>query len=228
MTTSTPLTALPREDRPRERLLRAGGAALTDVELVAVLLRTGRRGCSALSLARALLDDLGGLMALATAEETRLRRAGMGDAKCATLMAAGEIGRRLARARVPMRRPVDQPDAVARYLLLRYGRLDQEVMGALFVDVRNRLLGESELFRGTLHRAAVEPRAVLKEALARNASGVVLFHNHPSGDPTPSHEDLAFTQRMATAGEVVGVRLVDHLILGDAGRWVSLRRLGAW
>jgi DNA repair protein RadC len=101
-------------------------------------------------------------------------------------------------------------------------------MGALFLDTRNRLLGESEVFRGTLNRAAVEPRALLKQALLRDAAGLVLFHTHPSGDPAPSAEDLGFTRRMAEAGEIVGIRMVDHLILGSGGRWVSLRRRGGW
>lgn len=96
-------------------------------------------------------------------------------------------------------------------------------MGSLVLDTRNRLIGEREVFRGTLNRAAVEPRAILKHALLQNAAGVVLFHNHPSGDPSPSVEDLAFTKRTAEAGEVLGIQLVDHLILGSGERWVSLR-----
>jgi DNA repair protein RadC len=117
---------------------------------------------------------------------------------------------------------------VARYLCLRYGRSDQEIMGALFLDSRHRLISESELFRGTLARASVEPRPVLKEGLLRGAAALLLFHTHPSGDPTPSAEDLAFTRRMAEAGEVIGIRLLDHLILGSASRWISLRQRGAW
>jgi DNA repair protein RadC len=117
---------------------------------------------------------------------------------------------------------------VVRYLALRYHLRDQEVMGAVFLDARNRLLGDCELFRGTLHRAAVEPREILKECLLRGAAGVVLFHTHPSGDPSPSTEDLLFTRRMEVAAEVVGVRLVDHLVVGGAGRWLSLLRRAAW
>lgn len=101
-------------------------------------------------------------------------------------------------------------------------------MGALFLDTRNRLIQDNEIFRGTLNRAAVEPRAILKQGLLRNAAGFVLFHTHPSGDPSPSAEDLAFTRRMANAGEVVGLRLVDHLIIGGGGRWVSLKKRGGW
>ena len=215
-------------DRPRERLLREGGSALSDGELLAVLLRTGCAGASALDLGRELLATAGGLAGLATLDGGALRRRGLGAAKAAGVLAALELARRVARAELPDRLPLGDPEAVARYLLLRYAERDQEVMGALFLDVRNRLLGEAELFRGTLARAAVEPRAVLKQALLRSAAGVLLFHTHPSGDPSPSAEDLAFTRRMADAGELVGVRLLDHLVLGSGHRWVSLRRRGGW
>lgn len=219
---------LPESERPRERLLREGGAALADAELVAVLLRTGCTGVSALELGRDLLAGQGGLAGLATVEAPALLRRGLGPAKAAGLLAALELARRLARAELPDRLPLGHPEAVARYLLLRYGERDQEVMGALYLDVRNRLLGEAELFRGTLSRAAVEPRAVLKRALLSSAAGILLFHTHPSGDPSPSAEDLSFTRRMAEAGELLGVRLLDHLILGTCHRWVSLRRRGGW
>lgn len=216
------------DERPRERLLRSGGVALSDVELVAVLLRTGRRGASALELARELLRQQGGLAALAGAGFAAIRRSGLGPAKASALLAALELGRRLARGDVPEREPMTHAAAVARYLLLRFGVPDQEIMGALYLDVRNRLLSESEFFRGTLHRAAVEPRALLKEALLRGASALIVFHTHPSGDPSPSPEDLAFTRRLSEAGEAIGVRLTDHLILGAGGRWLSLRERGGW
>jgi DNA repair protein RadC len=134
----------------------------------------------------------------------------------------------MAEARMPDRELLARPSAVAAYLALRYAVRDQEVMGALFLDVRFRLLGEQLLFRGTLYRAAVEPREILKEGLLRGAASVVLFHTHPSGDPSPSAEDLIFTRRMAEAGEVVGIRLIDHLIVGVGGRWKSLKALEAW
>lgn len=179
-----------------------------------------------LRLARDLLRGLGGLEALALASVPSLERWRLGPARVAAVLAALEIGRRLARARVPQRDPMSAPGAVASYLRLRYCRGDQEVMGALFLDARNRLLSEAGLFSGTLSRAAVEPRAVLKRALLEDAAGIILFHTHPSGDPTPSAEDVAFTRRMREAAEVVGVRLVDHLILGNGGRWTSLERRG--
>ncbi|MEM7048048.1 MAG: DNA repair protein RadC [Acidobacteriota bacterium] len=219
---------LPDGERPRERLLAQGAGSLSDAELVAVLLRSGRRGQSALALAGAVLRDMRGLEGLLGADGRSLRRPGLGPAKVASLLAAVEIGRRLARAEMPTRQPLDRPKAVARYLNLRYGLHDQEVMGALFLDTRNRLMIDRELFRGTLRRAAAEPREVLREALLQGAAGVLLFHTHPSGDPTPSAEDLLFTRRMADAGDLVGVPMIDHLIIGRGGRWTSLRSHGAW
>lgn len=222
------LRELDPDERPRERLLRHGGEVLADSELVAVVLGTGRRGHSAVDLARDVLDECGGLVGLLGAGPQSLRCNGLGPAKAAALLAAVELGRRLARARLPRRHPLDRPSAVADYLALRYARGDQEVMGVLYLDTRQRLMGECEIFRGTLNRAAAEPRSILKRGLLQDAAGFVLFHTHPSGDPTPSAEDLSFTRRVAQAGDIVGVRLVDHLILGGGGRWVSLRKQEAW
>jgi DNA repair protein RadC len=219
---------LPAAERPRERLFSSGSQALSDAELLAVLLRCGCKGRSAISMATDLLRSHGGLTGLLAANPRTMRRPGLGLAKSASLLAAVEIGRRLARAELPDKEPLNRPTSVARYVNLRYGADDQEVMGALFVDTRNRLLAEREIFRGTLNRAAVEPREILKEGLMRGAAGVVLFHTHPSGDPSPSAEDILFTRRMAEAGELVGVRLVDHLIVGRGSTWSSLRERGAW
>jgi DNA repair protein RadC len=219
---------IPEEERPRERLVAMGSGALSDAELIAVLLRMGHEGTSALKLAAALLREHGGLSGLVGAQPVTLKRRGLGNAKAAALLAAVEIGRRLAREQLPARRPLTRPAEVARYLVLQYQQRDQEVMGALFLDVRHRLIGDKEIFRGTLHRAAVEPREILKECLIRGAAGAVLFHTHPSGDPTPSAEDMLFTRRMAEAAAVVGVELVDHLVLGATGRWVSLRERAPW
>jgi len=217
---------LPADERPRERLLARGARSLGDAELVAVLLRTGRAGESALALARRLLASVGGLSGLATATPEALAGRGVGPAKAAAVAAAVELGRRLARAEIRERDPLGHPAAVASYLTLRYAALDQEVMGALYLDTRNRMVGERELFRGALNRAAAEPRRILREGLLAGAAGCIVFHTHPSGDPSPSAEDVAFTRRLAEAGEAVGIRLVDHLVLGSQGRWVSLRERG--
>jgi len=219
---------LPEAERPRERLLSQGSSALSDAELIAVLLRTGSVGRSAYQMAMELLQEVDGLPGLLGVSPRALRRHGLGPAKSASLLAAVELARRLAREEVPERAPVRRPGDVVRYLILRYHQRDQEVMGAVFLDARNRLLGDCELYRGTLHRAAVEPREILKECLLRGAAGVVLFHTHPSGDPSPSTEDMLFTRRMETATEVVGVVLVDHLVVGPAGRWKSLLSRAEW
>ena len=218
---------LPKGERPRERLLKQGSDALSDAELIAVLLRTGTKGVSVVQMATELLQETGGLAGLVALTPQTLRRKGLGPAKVATLLAALEIASRMARAQLGERKVLTRPAEVAHYLALRYWSRDQEVMGALFLDTRSRLLGEKELFRGTLDRAIAEPREILKEGLLRGAAGVIVFHTHPSGDPSPSPEDLAFTRRTREAGELVGVRLLDHFILGSAGRWVSLKQRGA-
>lgn len=213
------------DERPRERLLKSGARQLTDRELVAVLLRTGYPGASVLSIARDLLRERGGLAGLLDTAPKELQRDGLGPAKAATLLAAVEIGRRLSSSRLDRRR-MGRPDEVARHVRLTYTRKDQEVMGAFYVDARGRMVAERELYRGTIARALVEPREVLKHAFLTGASGLVLFHTHPSGDPTPSLEDVEFTRHLAKACKAVGVALMDHLIVGHAGAWISLKDRG--
>ncbi len=217
---------LPIDERPRERLLQNGSASLSDSELLSILIRSGRPGASSIDVARELLGHFGGLVGLTGLVPEELLRPGIGPAKAATVLAAFELARRWSRAELPDRQPMNAPGAIARYLDLRYGTTHQEIMGALYLDGRNRLIAEQDIFRGTLNRAAVEPRGILKHGLLRDSAGIVVFHTHPSGDPSPSAEDIAFTRRLAEAGETVGVRLVDHLIVGSGGRWVSLRRNG--
>jgi DNA repair protein RadC len=219
---------MPPDERPRQRLLRSGGPSLSDAEILAVLLGNGCREVCTLELAREILDEAGGVEGLIGIRSTALERRGLGEAKAASVLAALELARRLAHVDLPEREPLSRPGAVARYLVLRYTQRDQEVMGAMYLDTRHRLIAVCEFFKGTISRAAVEPREVLKEGLLRGACSLVLFHTHPSLDPTPSLEDLAFTRRMAEAGDAVGIRLLDHLILGGTRRWVSLKDRGAW
>jgi len=124
--------------------------------------------------------------------------------------------------------PCNRPERAAKFLAELVRPFAYEVMGAVLLDTRNRAIGHVIAYMGTLNRAAVEPRGLLIPALLANAAGIILFHNHPSGDPSPSAEDLAFTRRLADAGETLGIRLVDHLILGEEPRWVSLRQRGGW
>ncbi len=213
------------DERPRERLLKRGAGQLTDRELVAVLLRTGYPGASVLSIANDLLRERGGLAGLLDTAPKELQRDGLGPAKAATLLAAMEIGRRLSSSRLTRQR-MGRPDEVARHVRLTYSRKDQEVMGAFYVDARGRMVAERELYRGTIARALVEPREVLKHVFLNGASGLVLFHTHPSGDPTPSLEDVEFTRHLDKACAAVDVALMDHLIVGHAGAWISLKDRG--
>ncbi len=202
--------------------------AITDAEVLGVLLAGGRAHRTSLRLARKLLTDEGGLAALPETSRAVLRLRGLRDTQASALLAALEIACRLARQRIPVRRPLTRPDEVARFLALRYRQRDQEVLGALFLDTRHRLLGEQEIYRGTLHRTAVEPREILKQCLLRGASGFVVFHTRPSGGPTPRPEDLSFTHQLADAAALLGVDLLDHLVLGAAGQWESLYARGGW
>ena len=225
---STPpqLRDLPPDERPRQRLLRSGGPSLSDPELLSIILGNGCREVCSLDLARQILEEVRGLVGLVGIQAETLQRRGIGEAKAASVLASLELARRLARAEIPERELLDRPAEIARYLVLRYAVRDQEVMGALYLDARHRLIAESELFKGTLVRAATEPRPILCAALAVGAGGILLWHTHPSGDPSPSPEDIRFTRRLEEAGAIVGVRLLDHLILGSTNRWISLRNRG--
>jgi DNA repair protein RadC len=215
------------EDRPRERLARMGAAALSNEELLALLLGSGSRGESALDRARRLLATHGGLAGLATLTRAELiRERGIKGAKGAVLVAALEVGRRLAAGAISGRDLLNEPSLVKDYLRRARGDGTQERTGALFLNARNRLLQDDpEIYRGTLDRAVVEPREILKRALLSNAAGVILYHNHPSGDPSPSREDREFTRRLAAAADSVGLRLLDHVVVGREG-CVSFRESG--
>ncbi len=209
--------------RPRERLLEYGPTVLSDAELLAVLLRTGRRDHSAVAIAQQLLAEAGGLAQVARLDTRELTsRPGVGPAKAATLSAALELGHRLARAELRQGQPMDRPQAAADYLVRKLQGRRREEFGFLALDGRNRLVGEHRLTAGTRTQAPVDAAELFREALLRAAVSVVLYHNHPSGDVDPSRDDLALTRRLSLAGEVVGVRVADHLIVAGA-RWLSLR-----
>lgn len=219
----------PTSTCPRERLLTAGPATLSDAELLGLFL-SGTHGDADRHVDRlgAALMVAGGLAGLRGQCLSSLRGCGLEPEVSATLLAGFELARRLALAEVPDRHPMKRPEAVAEYLRLSFGGRDQEILGALFLNSRDGLLACREIYRGALGHASVEPRGVLKEGLLLSAATFVLFHTHPSGNPEPSVEDRLFTRRLADAGDVVGIRLVDHLIVGARGRWVSLARIGGW
>jgi DNA repair protein RadC len=220
-----PLAAVPAEERPRERLTKNGAAALSNRELVALLLGTGYRSRSALDVAGHLVAS--GLRELAGRSLADLtREPGVGRAKAARLLAALELGSRVA-AEPRRAAPTFKSAAEAgRYLLPRYGSRPVEVFGILTLDVRHRLRGERVISTGCLTSSVVHPREVFQEAVLGRAAAIILFHNHPSGDPDPSSDDLSLTRRLAAAGALMGIEVLDHVIVG-AARWVSLKERGA-
>lgn len=218
---------LPSDERPRERLLRLGPAALSNEELLALLLRTGIPGESALDRARSLLAGHGGLVGLAGVSAAELAgERGIGPTRASAIAAAVEIARRMPAESLSGRDLLNEPRLVKEFLRQAESDGTQERTGALFLNARNRLLkNDPDIYRGTLDRAVVEPREILRRALVGRAAAVILYHNHPSGDPTPSREDRDFTRRLASASEAVGVRLLDHIVVGREG-CVSFREAG--
>lgn len=194
-------------------------------ELVGQVLSLGARGPPVCG--ERVLSELGGLQGLTRACPASLSRLGLSPSQRAALLAAVEIACRLAWSAVPKRDPLEpSPACLARYIALRYAGTGQEAMGAVFLTARGDVLGEKLIFRGTLHRCAVEPGPVLKAALRCGAAGLILWHTHPSGDPTPSREDISFTGRMARSCELLGIRFLDHLVVAFGGAWLSLRERG--
>lgn len=213
-------------DRPRERLTALGPEALSDAELLALLLRTGVRGADALAVALDLLERRGGLEGLSRLGERGLARVpGLGPAKSASLMAALEIGRRLATRRLRPGAPIRGPEDLFRHFHARLRHVAQERFLVVLLDGRHRVLGEQTVSQGTLTASLVHPREVFRPALEANAAALVLVHNHPSGDPTPSAEDRAVTGRLSRAGDLLGVRVVDHVVIAERG-FCSLREAG--
>ncbi len=216
----------PREQRPRERLLQQGPRALSDAELLAIFLRTGRQGQSAVELARELLVVFDGLRGLLEAGRDRFAaRPGLGDAKYAQLQAVLEMARRHLDEQLRRGPALTSPMETRRYLTAQLRSHPYEVFGSLFLDNRHRVIGFEELFRGTIDGASVYPREVVRRALAHNAAAVILAHNHPSGVSEPSAADEQLTHRLREALQLVEIRLLDHFVVGD-GEPVSLAERG--
>ncbi len=217
------LRSIPEEERPRERLLRLGPSALSTPELVAVLLGTGTGRRDVLALAAHVLEKAGGAGGMAAMPlPALLALDGIGPAKASTLAAALELGRRAAEARLSEGSVLDRPEHAGRYLVARLRGRPTEVFGYLALNGRHRLLQVRELSMGTRRHAPVDAAELFRQALLDGASGVLLFHNHPSGAPEASADDRLLTRRLAAAGTTVGVAVLDHVIVaGD--RWISLR-----
>ena len=212
------ITDWPVDDRPREKLLAKGSDALSDAELLAIFLRTGISGKSAVDLARDLLTRCGSLSALCAASERVVcGLPGMGQAKYAQLQAVMEMARRALKEKITNGSALNSPSAVREYLRLKLQALPYEVFVALFLDAQNRVIGIEELSRGTLTQTSVYPREVVKRALHHNAGAVIFAHNHPSGIAEPSHADETLTQALKQALALVDVRVLDHFIVAGAG-----------
>jgi DNA repair protein RadC len=206
----------PKSERPREKLLERGPETLSDAELLALLLRTGTKGHSAVDLARSLLADFGSLRELLGADRKRWEgRLGIGPARYATLMAAMELARRHLREPLNRCSALDTPDSTRRFLLAQLRDRPYEVFCCLFLDNRHRLIAFEEVFRGTIDGATVHPREVVRQTLLHNAAAVIIAHNHPSGVCEPSPADEGVTRRLRQALALIDVRLLDHLIVGE-------------
>ena len=217
--------------RPRERYRHHGPASFGDAELLALVLGTGAGGCSALGIAAGLLDRHGDLAGVAEAPvEALARQVGIGPARAVQLHAALQAGRRSAAGRVDLERPVCTPRDAWEHLGPLLGPLDAEELHALYLDRRRRPCGHRRLTRGNDGFTVVDPRQVFRPAVAFRAHALVLAHNHPSGDPTPSAQDREVTRRVGAAGRILGIALLDHLVVAGT-RWVSLAERGevpAW
>ncbi len=221
------ITDWPADERPREKLLQRGANALSDAELLAIFLRTGVRGKSAVDLARDLLIHHKGLGNLLAADQASFCRShGLGSAKFAQLQAVLEMSRRHLRENLDKGDAITSPRQTRDYLQSRLCHYPHEVFACLFLDNRHRVIEYEELFRGTIDGASVHPREVVKRSLSHNAAAVILAHNHPSGVAEPSQADRAITQQLKNALALVDIRLLDHLIIGS-GEVTSLAEEGS-
>ncbi|MBU8905041.1 RadC family protein [Desertibacillus haloalkaliphilus] len=217
---------VPVSERPRERLLNEGAKYLSNQELLAILLRSGTRHESVISLAQRMLQHFDGLHLLkdATIEEL-IAIKGIGRAKAVEIRAALELGRRISCLRSEDRYVIRSPDDVSRYVMDEMRFLTQEHFVCLYLNTKNQVIHKQTVFIGSLNASIVHPREVFKEAFRRSAASMICLHNHPSGDPTPSHEDIEVTKRLAESGKVLGIELLDHVIIGDQ-KYISLKEKG--
>jgi DNA repair protein RadC len=220
------ITDLHVSERPRERLASLGSQALSNAELLGILLRLGVRGENAVQVGQRLLNTFGGLTGLhrASFSEVRAQR-GIGEAKAAQIKAAIELGRRLTLEAPESRPTVNSPAEAAALLQYEMSALEQEHLRILLLDTRNHVLEVVEVYRGSVNSSQVRVGEVFKPAIRRNAAAVIVAHNHPSGDPTPSPDDVAVTRALVQAGRLLDIEVLDHLVIGQ-GRHVSMKERG--
>lgn len=217
---------LPLEERPRERLIRHGAERLANKELLAILLRTGTQQESALALAEKLLARFDSLRGLATASfEELVEVSGIGPAKATDILAAFELAKRLADSHMEFQGVVNSPQDAAQMVLRELSLEDKEHFMILMLNTKHRIIAKKVISIGHLHASLVHPREMFKEAIKRSSAAVILVHNHPSGDLTPSKDDLTTTERLKEVGEILGIEVLDHIIVGD-NRYLSFREQG--
>ena len=217
---------LPEESRPRERMILWGPEALSDIELLAVLLGSGTAREGVLQLSQRLIAEYGGIHSLFHAGLARLRRVpGLGPAKACLLTACGELSTRLNSQRRALGSTIRTPEDIAAHFMSRMRYLDQEHLMAAYLDVKNRLVDQRTISIGTLDSSIAHPRDIYRHAVDLPCAAIILIHNHPTGDPSPSKEDIQVTTRVQEAGEIMGIPLLDHIIIGE-GRFVSLKEKG--
>jgi DNA repair protein RadC len=217
---------VPADDRPRERMINHGAKSLSNQELVALMLRTGTKEESVLQLSNRLLQDFDGLRLLKDAsfeEMTSIK--GIGLAKAIQVMAAVEIGRRIGNLAYHDRYIIRSPEDGANFVMNDMRFLSQEHFVCLYLNTKNQVIHRQTIFIGSLNASIVHPREVFKEAFRRSAASIICIHNHPSGDPSPSREDIDVTKRLAECGKIIGIDVLDHLIIGDK-KFVSLKEKG--
>ncbi|HOV48147.1 MAG TPA: DNA repair protein RadC [Anaerolineae bacterium] len=217
---------MPEDERPRERLARVGPQALSSAELLAIILRTGVKGENVVTMASRLLAKYGGLAGLSRADLAQLgQEHGLGPAKASQLLAALELGRRLMAESPEERFQIRAPQDAANLLIPLIGHQEQEHFVVLYLDTRNRVMDREVLYKGSLNTSLVRIAEVFRGAIRRNCAAIIVAHNHPSGEPSPSPEDVALTRRLVEAGKLVEVEVLDHVVIGQ-GRFVSLRERG--
>lgn len=218
---------MPKDMRPRERLLKEGPQYLSAIELLAIMLRSGSARVSAIDLATAILNRCDGKLRrlLDMSPEELASFKGVGPAKTAQVMAALELGRRVAMATAWDQPVIRSPENAAALIMEQVRHMDREHFGVLLLNTKNQVLDRETISIGTLNSSTVHPREVFKAAIRRSAAAVILYHNHPSGDPTPSEQDIAVTKRLVEAGDIIGIGVLDHLVIGD-NRFTSFKAKG--
>ena len=222
------ITDLAASERPRERLAKLGPGALSTAELIAILLRVGIPGENAVQVGQRLLQTFNGIAGLHSASFDEVcAQHGLGEAKACQIKAAIELGNRLRLERPEERPTINSPADVAALVQYEMSGLEQEELRVVLLNTRNHVLGISKVYRGSLNSSQVRIGELFKAAVRRNAAAIIVIHNHPSGDPTPSPDDVALTRAMVEAGKLLDIEVLDHLVIGQ-GRWVSLkeRKLG--